>query len=335
MKYKPHEQGFSILEMLVAMSITIGLTGTLFYFFKQSQDSFVVESARTEMNQNFRAALDLMARDIQAAGAGIPMFLGPIASKDGGGTNSNPSLNPPDAILLLYGNSSFSPVTVKAQSSYPAPTSTSSTIYTDIPTTAFAPGNYILYTPAQSLMQASNLTDYAEFSLFNLPSTSAIGTVSSGGTVIGNQLTPSTFSINPSDDNTYWNHTMSFPSSTSLRVVPLDEVIEYAIDTTSSELRRNRNKAGWVTVARNIFNMQVRYQIETYDDSTATYTASWIDQVNQAATNNRALIRSVEVTLFGRTQMSGSGDRQGQRAIAQTLEVAPRNLNLPGFAPNR
>jgi type II secretory pathway pseudopilin PulG len=335
MKMKSHAQGFSILEMLVAMSITIGLTGTLFYFFKQSQDAFVVESAKTEMNQNFRAALDLMSRDIQAAGAGIPMFLGPIASKDGGGTNANPSLNPPDAILVLFGNSSVTPVPVKAEASYPAPASAASTIYTDIPTTAFAPGNYILYTVAQAQTQAANMTDSAEFALFNLPSSSAITNLTSSGTVIGRQLTPTAFSLAPSGDATYWDHTMSFPSSSSLRVVPLDEVIEYMVDTTAMELRRNRNRAGWVAVARGISNLQIRYQVEAFDEATESYSTSWVNEVNQAATNNRALIRSVEITLFSRTQMAGAGDGQGQRYVSQTLEVTPRNLVLPGFAPNR
>ena len=333
MKQKINEQGFSILEMLIALSITIGLTGTLFYFFKRAQDTFIVDSSRTDLNQNFRAALDLMARDVQAAGAGIPLFLGPIAGKDGGGNNANPSLNEPDSILILYGNSSVSAVSVKATSTFPAPTTSASPIYTDIPTTAFAPGNYVLYTVAQPQMQATNVTDFAEFSLFNLASDSAITSVSSGGTVVGRQLTPTEFSLN--SDANYWNHTMSFPSSSSLRVVPLDEVIEYNIDTASSELRRNRNRSGWVSVARGIYNLQIRYQIESFDAATSTYVPSWVSQVNQADTNNRALIRAVEITIFGRTQMSGDGDKQGQRSISQTLEVTPRNLVLPGFAPNR
>jgi type II secretory pathway pseudopilin PulG len=328
-------QGFSILEMLLAMSITLGITGTLFYFFRQSQESFVVESARIDMNQNFRAALDLMSRDIQAAGAGIPMFLGPIAGKDGGGTDPNPALNAPDALLLLYGNANVSPVVVKAESSYPAPSTSTSTIYTEIPTTAFAAGNYILYSVAQARMEAENIADYAEFSLFSLPSTSAVADLSIGGIVIGRQLTPTPFSLAPSGDPTYWDHTLSFPSSSSLRVVPLDEVIEYMVDTTAMELRRNRNRAGWVSVARGVSNLQIRYQIETYDAGTETFTSSWVTQVNQSATNNRALIRNVEVTLFGQTQMAGAGDGTGQRFVSQTVEVTPRNLVLPGFAPNR
>lgn len=333
MQRKQREQGFSILEMLVATTITVGLTGALFYYFKQSQDSFVVEGARTELNQNFRAALDLIARDIQAAGAGMPQFLGPVASKDGGGSNTDPSLNPPDALLLLFGNSGVTPVAVKATGTYPAPTSASSTIYTDIPTTAFSAGNYLLYTVAQPQVMASDISDTAEFSLFTLASSSAITTISSSGTDIGRALTPSTFTLN--SDATYWSHTMTFPSSTSLNVVPLDEVIEYMVDTTSSELRRNRNRSGWVTVARNIYNLQIRYKLEAYNSTTSAYDTSWVTQVTQSAANNRALIRGVEVTLFGRTQITGAGDRQGQRAISQTLEVAPRNLNLPGFAPNR
>ncbi len=333
MKQKTDQQGFSILEMLIAMSITVGLTGTLFYFFKRAQDTFIVDSARTDLNQNFRAALDLMARDVQAAGAGIPMFLGPISAKDGGGTNPNPSLNPADSILILYGNSSVSPVAVKATGSFPAPTSSGSTIYTDIPTTAFAAGTYLLYTVAQPQMQAANISDFAEFSLFTLASSSAITNISSGGTVVGRQLTPTSFSLN--SDANYWNHTMSFPSSSSLNVVPVDEVIEYTVDVASSELRRNRNRAGWVSVARGLYNLQIRYQIETFDAVSNTYNASWVDEVNQAATSNRALIRAVEITIFGRTQMTGDGDKQGQRAISQTIEVTPRNLVLPGFSPNR
>ncbi len=333
MKRKTNEKGFSILEMLVAMSITIGLTGTLFYFFQRAQSTFITDGARTDLNQNFRAALDLMARDVQAAGAGIPMFLGPLAGKDGGGANANPSLNPADSILILYGNSSVSPVAVKATATFPAPTSDASTIYTDIPTTAFTPGNYLLYTVAQPQMQATNVTDFAEFSVFSLASDSAITNVSSGGTVVGRQLTPTAFSLNT--DASYWNHTMSFPSSSTLRVVPLDEVVEYTVDATSSELRRNRNRSGWVAVARGIYNLQIRYQIETYDAVANTYTASWVNQVNQSDVSNRALIRAVEITIFGRTQMTGDGDKQGQRSISQTLEVTPRNLVLPGFAPNR
>jgi type II secretory pathway pseudopilin PulG len=328
-----NERGFSILEMLLAMSITIGLTGALFYFFKRAQDTFVVDGARNDLNQNFRAALDLMARDVQAAGAGIPFFLGPIAGKDGGGTNADPSLNAPDELLILFGNANVSPVAVKATSTFPVPTSSTSLIYTDIPTTEFAPGNYVLYTVAQSQMEAPNMADYAEFSLFSLGSTSAITDLSSGGVVVGRQLTPTAFSLNP--DANYWNHTMAFPSLSSLRVVPLDEVIEYMVDTTTSELRRNRNRSGWVSVARGIYNVQIRYQIETYNDVTDTFTTSWVNEVAQSSTNNRALIRAVEITLFGRTQMTGDGDKQGQRAISQTLEVAPRNLVLPGFAPNR
>jgi type II secretory pathway pseudopilin PulG len=333
MRQKTNERGFSVLEMLMAMSITVGLTGTLFYFFKRAQETFVVDSSRTDLNQNFRAALDLMARDVQAAGAGIPMFLGPIASKNGGGSNANPSLNPADSILLLYGNSSVSPVAVKATSTFPLPTSNTSTIYTDIPITPFAAGNYLLYAVAQPQMQAANVTDCAEFSLFSLASSSAISTITSGGVDVGRQLTPTAFPLN--SDATYWDHTMSFPSASSLRVVPLDEVIEYTVDTATSELRRNRNRSGWVSVARGIYNLQIRYQIETFNEATGTYTPTWVDQVTQSSTNNRALIRAVELTIFGRTQMAGDGDKQGQRSISQTLEVTPRNLVLPGFAPNR
>src|SRR5437899_2553948 len=75
--------GFSLLELVLALSISIGLTGTIFYYLKQNQEFFVMEAGIAELHQNFRAAMDLLTRDIQAAGSGLPQFLGPVAGIDG------------------------------------------------------------------------------------------------------------------------------------------------------------------------------------------------------------------------------------------------------------
>jgi type II secretory pathway component PulJ len=61
MRVKPmnkytQQGGFSLLELVLALSLSIVLTGGVFYYLKQNQESFVVEAAIADLHQNFRAA---------------------------------------------------------------------------------------------------------------------------------------------------------------------------------------------------------------------------------------------------------------------------------------
>ncbi len=314
MKQKKRQRGFSLLEMMLAMSLTIALTGVVFSLMRQGQQSFVVEGSRSELNQNFRAAMDLVSRDIQAAGAGIPGFLGPVLGVDGGGTN-------PDVLMVMYGQTAFTPVAVTAPP-------ISSAVQTAVPLTAFTAGTYLIYTVAQPGDISADVHDSAEFGVFDVASTSDIVNITGG-----KQLTPTARAINFTEQSsTFWDVTNDFPSSAALQVVKVEDVIQYRLSVATSELQRNRNNSGWVTVARGISNFQLRYKTEKFNG--ATYDTTWQDQIAKSASNNRALLRSVEVTLTAKTQMGMDIDKQGQRYISHTFEVAPRNLVLPGFIPN-
>ncbi len=317
MKQKKRQGGFSVLEMMLAMSLTIALTGVVFSLMRQGQQSFVVEGSRSELNQNFRAAMDLISRDVQAAGAGIPGFLGPVLGVDGGGTS-------PDVLMVMYGQTSFSPVSVTAP-----PTSTA--VKTGIPLTPYTAGTYLVYTVAQANDVSVNARDNAEFTVFDLASSNLPGTDIPGG----KQLTPTARTLCfEGQASTFWDVTNDFPSSAALQLVKLEDAIQYRLNATSGELQRNRNSTGWVTVARGISDFQLKYKTERLNTSTGVYDTNWVDQISKFSLNNRALIRSVQVTLTARTQMGMDIDKQGQRYISHTFEVAPRNLILPGFVPN-
>lgn len=318
MRQKKSQSGFSLIEMMLAMSLTIVLTGVVFSLMKKGQETFVVESSRSELTQNFRAAMDLISRDIQAAGAGIPGFLGPIAGIDGTGTN-------PDVLMVMYGNSAFPAVDVTVP-----PVSSTSGMTTQIPLTPFTPGTYFLYTVAQPQDNSPNISDYAEFRVFDLPSSAFPLT---GGVV----LTPTARGVNfDGQSSSFWDSTVDPPSSAALRVARVDEVVQYRLLSTSRELQRNRNDSGWVTIARGITDFQLRYSTEKFNSTTGTFDAPvWQDQVLKSDVSNRALIRSVELTISAGTQMAMDMDKQGQRFVSDTLEVTPRNLVLPGFVPNR
>jgi len=72
---KPHkkqsgnlQQGFTLVELLVAMAMAAIVMAALYSSFKSQQDSYVSQEVVAEMQQNLRAALYMMARDIRIAG---------------------------------------------------------------------------------------------------------------------------------------------------------------------------------------------------------------------------------------------------------------------------
>jgi type IV pilus assembly protein PilW len=65
---KTQHHGFTLLELLVAMVISLVVMGAIYGTFKSQQDSFVIQDQVTAMQQNLRAALYAMNRDIQMAG---------------------------------------------------------------------------------------------------------------------------------------------------------------------------------------------------------------------------------------------------------------------------
>jgi prepilin-type N-terminal cleavage/methylation domain-containing protein len=61
-------QGFTLVELLVAMFITLVVMGTIFLTFKSQQDSYVIQDQITATQQNLRSAMYMLTRDIQMAG---------------------------------------------------------------------------------------------------------------------------------------------------------------------------------------------------------------------------------------------------------------------------
>ncbi len=88
--HKQRTTGFSLLELLVAMSLGLLMLGAATQLFKSAMTTTSLVSNRTEMQQNVRAALDLVSKDVSMAGAGLPTGglqlptgLGSTASKIG------------------------------------------------------------------------------------------------------------------------------------------------------------------------------------------------------------------------------------------------------------
>ena len=65
---KKTDQGFTLIELMVAMVIALVVMGAIFMTFKSQQDSYVIQDQVTRMQQNLRGAMYMMTRDIQMAG---------------------------------------------------------------------------------------------------------------------------------------------------------------------------------------------------------------------------------------------------------------------------
>lgn len=77
------QSGFTLLELLIATIIGLTMMITATAIFRQAMNSMFVITQRAETQQNMRAAIELMTKDISMAGAGLPtggLQLPPFAS---------------------------------------------------------------------------------------------------------------------------------------------------------------------------------------------------------------------------------------------------------------
>ena len=71
----PREAGFSMVELLVAMVITLMISGAIFGLLTGGQNAFRREPEMTDRQQSIRIAMDLIKRDVAGAGAGMVPFV--------------------------------------------------------------------------------------------------------------------------------------------------------------------------------------------------------------------------------------------------------------------
>ena len=68
------EPGFSLIELMVAMTVTLIITGAVFKLVTAGQTAFRREPALADRQQNIRVAIDLISQDLYRAGSGLPEF---------------------------------------------------------------------------------------------------------------------------------------------------------------------------------------------------------------------------------------------------------------------
>ena len=65
---KNNEQGFTLIEVVIGLAISLILMGVAVSIFNVQRKSYIMQEQVTEMQQNVRAAMDMMVREIRMAG---------------------------------------------------------------------------------------------------------------------------------------------------------------------------------------------------------------------------------------------------------------------------
>lgn len=274
MKVKENS-GFTLIELLVAIALGLVILAGLFRVFKVQQDAYVVQDQVAAMQQNLRAAMYLITRDLQMAGwytnfdrnnrsislgdlptkTGRPLL---FSANNGEGGNINAGT---DALVILKAATGSGRTIVGADE---------------------AGGTSI---------------DAGILTLGGLDSTN-----NKYGLLVKNDLRSADFfELNPATNAPKWTLAENYLSGDT---VFRTDIIIYKIknDAVSGRptLYRNNlgNSNGDQPVAENIENMQVRYQLTN---------GSWENALTTSKPSQQ--VRAIEVILVGRTAFPQRGFR--------------------------
>ena len=67
-KRKINEEGFTIVELIVAMAMSLVVMGAIYSLFQTQQKSYIHQERVATVQQNLRAAMFMMEREIRMAG---------------------------------------------------------------------------------------------------------------------------------------------------------------------------------------------------------------------------------------------------------------------------
>ena len=304
----PAEAGFSLPELMLAMLVTLALMAIVFTIMRQNQALFATETGVTSMNENMRAAVDLITREVQAAGTGLRGMSAPILGVDGEGDAS-------DRLVLLLGDPAAPIAQVRSNSPYASGTALIALIP---PPGTSGPANAPQYRDdrgkTQSLYQPGDryvLYNDSRFLVVRIASTS----VTSGGDILVSCV------ADKSNPKPKFGDYRSRPGADSNGALfaKLDTIVTYRFDREAETLERRDTDDGFAAVANGIIGFQTRYRVLNADDT--------LSEPKDDPPTERDTVRSVVVTIRARTVDADPGTAN-YRETAERIEITPRNMRL-------
>ncbi|HKP88052.1 MAG TPA: hypothetical protein VJZ26_18250 [Blastocatellia bacterium] len=325
MKRTTGEEGFSLLEVMMAALLTVGLIGAVFGLLNRNQQVFITETGVTDMNQNIRTAVDLLTRDVQSAGMGLPSrspgCFAAIYYTDG-------ASNAPDKIMMANGDPFAPTADVKSQDA--ANNKFLCIVPSDITVTGSGTSQQMTYLNAAGSATAifRSYSTVARSYIVYDDYRARVLRLSANAQITG--VGASTQLELPFDNANYTNPASTFgsaldtaaPDYTQSKIAMLGSLVAYRVNQTNNELERTEDLTNWFTVARGIVDFQISYRVVTGKD----VNGNDIESVTTAPAD-RTNIRSVTFTIIAETPDLQPKDKSYRRAV-QKFEVTPRNFNL-------
>jgi prepilin-type N-terminal cleavage/methylation domain-containing protein len=343
------EKGFTLMELIVAMALGLLVLAAMASLFKTGLNSTMLVMQRAETQQNMRAAVDLMVKDISMAGAGLPSGgiqlpngAGATASRfgcDQGGTCHVPAFNYPNNNYMYGVIPGFS----NGVENNDVVTAAPPPIVNDSITVIYADYNFPLWeynitfpvpNNGGAVALVANPTFVPAPPLINAAGGIQVGDLimlsNSVGTAVGEvtDLTPGTITfadtdaLNINQNGAAQNNIKAISTGANTLGYRLFAVTYYLSVPGNGEtprLMRQVNGLPPVPVADNIINLQFAY--DAYDSLTGALNANQADPIGVGESPN--LIQKINIVLMGQSILN-NGNKSQNMYLATS--VSARNM---------
>ncbi len=343
------QSGFTLIELMVAMLVTLLVVGAAFWLFQSSEQTAGLTLQRSEIQTEVRAALNQIERDLSQAGTGVPLGGVAIPSAATGGANPNfacdinqcylgannpftqgvlykvtpgdgigPNITEPsDAIKITYVDpnldwSAFSTTTITANGdSLTMPAGTLPAV--NDPAVGILPGDVILL--QNNIGSAAGVVSAvaAPTITFGLDPLN----INQTGAPAGNIKAIATPGSNP----------VTYPPTKVSRLVMVTYFLQPVVtpDGPDSRVMRQLGAHPPVPVAEHIEDLQFTYDI--VDDNTGVLLANLPNAVSgNPPTSKPNQIRKININITGRSFRPGI--RNNVQRVNLSSSVGPRNLSF-------
>jgi type IV pilus assembly protein PilW len=347
-KQKP-KQGFSLMELMVAMSLGLLVMTAMASLFKSGMNSVMLVTQRAENQQNMRAAVDLMTKDLSMAGAGmpsggiqLPSGVGSSLSKfgcDQGGTCHITSFDYPGN--YMYGIIPGYLDGVEAGASIPAAPAPAvndavTVAYCDYNFQLFeytvtpnAAGTSVVFTPSVAYPTPPLITAAGGIQKGDLIMLSNnLGTVVGEATTVTNAGTTGTIAfadldpLNINQSGAAANNIKAIAGGANTVAYRLFVVTYYLTVPAAGQtprLMRQVNGLTPVPVADDIINLQFAY--DTYNQITGTLDANQANPIGVGESPNN--IQKINLVVMGQSILN-NGNKSQNMYLA--TDISARNM---------
>jgi prepilin-type N-terminal cleavage/methylation domain-containing protein len=351
------KRGFTLLELMVSMALGLIVMGAMASLFRTGIQSTMLVTQRAETQENMRAALDLMSKDVSLAGAGLPS--GGIQLPTGTGNNglskygcdqtgachvvsydypNTPNNNYMYGIIPGYKNGVESNAVIPAA---PATFSDSVTvIYCDYNFPLFEYNMYFssatsganvsvvanpIYTPAPPALNAAGGIQVGDLIMITGGGLTAVGEVT---TLTATTLTfANNDALNINQDGAASGNLKAIATTvgtgTAVTAYRLFAVTYYlnlpTVAGQTPRLMRQVNGLLPTPVADDIINLQVTYDI--YNSTTDALDANQVNPMGNSESPNN--IQKINLVVMGESILSGGNKSQ---SMYLATDVSARNM---------